>query len=857
MAKSIKVYNGNEIKASLLDTDILNVEVAERQNDESTLTFEIDISNEKYQYVKVHNALFVTEDKAYIHKRSDDSSEETHSQDNSKLASINLVERHYELADQYVTAYNSTTGYTSIDTHMVVILSGGTEPLIVNGVEVSTTGLVKGSAKYALTALLYGSGWSVGTVDVEGIYDLETDKVSRLENIKKVIEIWGGILVVDSKQKIISLRNEETFQEDNGFEIKVGQNAKVINRQISRDIVTKAYVYGKDNLNIKSVNGGLEYITNFETISDVYEDILTNNDLEEPTQLKNWGIKELKKLSKIRSKIAAEFIDKSYFDGGATFKTNDIVTVADKDISLNYKARVIYKKYKYFQPYICVAEVGDNLNGYEDVLNNVVKTTKTVNNIISTNKKISSSNILTPEKTDVTTIIRDTQSAINQNSEAIEILQENQISVDQVDSIITESITASDGQINLFVTEKTELNSHTYSTAPDKYTKNDIFIYDRDYITSQPHNFQVGQMLLAKHNQNDSLYSRFYCNNGEPIQFANGEFLEFPNIIFSDWDKKDKYQTDKDLSASLKIASDSIIQECRNGALSASTKFSADKGQEIFNGDLSIYDKPESDSAKQKVFYFDRTQGKLIIVGSGEFTGKVTATGGIFGNLIIDSNGNVRILSNGNAVTYLGENLWNNNNSGLIYKADIGAEEYRLASLEMQSDYNMHLFCDGDDGKGGIIKPNFYVDTNLYANGVQVTSDRQLKKDIKKNTSYALDKLKGVNFYGYTLNKPITDKDGNITKYDNSYSTKIGLMHDEAPEDIATTDQQGDKHIDLYASVSFALKAIQELNKKVDRQALQLADLKQENAELKKQLKAERLKTIKMLKKYYKKKGVE
>lgn len=44
----------------------------------------------------------------------------------------------------------------------------------------------------------------------------------------------------------------------------------------------------------------------------------------------------------------------------------------------------------------------------------------------------------------------------------------------------------------------------------------------------------------------------------------------------------------------------------------------------------------------------------------------------------------------------------------------------------------------------------------------------------------------------------------------------VGLMYDEAPEEIRRETESGDKAIDLYGMVSVLWKAVQELSDKVD-----------------------------------------
>lgn len=67
-----------------------------------------------------------------------------------------------------------------------------------------------------------------------------------------------------------------------------------------------------------------------------------------------------------------------------------------------------------------------------------------------------------------------------------------------------------------------------------------------------------------------------------------------------------------------------------------SLRFDAD-GLTIYNGDLTIYDKAIGDADKKKVLYLDTSQNQLYIEGSGDFSGKITATEGAIGGLVIPS----------------------------------------------------------------------------------------------------------------------------------------------------------------------------------------------------------------------------
>ena len=157
---------------------ISDCKLTEKQNDNSTLTFNMLTSSEKYAWLANPENLIVAGERVFSAIYDGDSLTEKNDSGNKNTAAFSFVERHCLLDKIRVTAYNSTTTYDHIDEGMVVILSGGIAPLTVNGVQISSP-YAQGTAAYALYAVLYGTGWTVGTVDVGGTFDLETDKKSK------------------------------------------------------------------------------------------------------------------------------------------------------------------------------------------------------------------------------------------------------------------------------------------------------------------------------------------------------------------------------------------------------------------------------------------------------------------------------------------------------------------------------------------------------------------------------------------------------------------------------------------------------------------------------------------------------
>lgn len=411
-----------------------------KQNAESSLTFSILTNSDKYQFLSNAENLIIADDRVYTQLYDGDSVEEKKDTGNKNSAAINMVELQYLLGKQYVTAYNSVTTYDHIDNTMVVILSGGLAQLNING-DAVTSPYVKGTAGYALYAVLYGTGWSVGTVDVDGKFDLETCKKSILENIKTIQQLWGGILVFDSANKTIGLRSETIYQPYYGYGIRFKFNETGIQRNITKNIVTRLYVYGKDGLNIATSNSGKEYLENYSYTSTPLYGLIENNDITNVGDLITYGTRELEKICKPQVTLKISLIDRSQLDGGISFAVSDMVDVEDEDLSESrYKARVTEKKYNFFQPWECSSvTLGDEEVVFTAKIKYALNSADKVNNLVNLVGQISSDNVtMSGSRQTMTSYVQLTNAALETGFKVIgvdgyERTGKTTISVDGID----------------------------------------------------------------------------------------------------------------------------------------------------------------------------------------------------------------------------------------------------------------------------------------------------------------------------------------------------------------------------------------------------------------------------------------
>jgi hypothetical protein len=276
-------------------------------------------------------------------------------EDNKLWAKVMAEERWNELATEYPEPYICNDPTISDPADLTVIIVGG-------GTDLSGGRYEVGTAAHALYAVLDGSDWTIGTVDVPGIHDLEMEKVSRLTLIREIQNKWGGYIVWDSENKTVSLRSGNEWQPYNGFQIRYAKNLKHITRTQSNRLVTKLYAFGHDDLDIASVNNGQKYITNFSYIDKEFTAIYKNQDIYDPQELKDKATIELELNCRPRYLYRVKIADLRTLPEyeHENFSLGDMVDVIDPSVAPDSpRARIIRHKYNLFMPWDCELEIGD------------------------------------------------------------------------------------------------------------------------------------------------------------------------------------------------------------------------------------------------------------------------------------------------------------------------------------------------------------------------------------------------------------------------------------------------------------------------------------------------------------------
>lgn len=302
-------------------------------------------------------------------------------------------------------------GAEAIDEHTVLILPKADKKykLTINGVEYDDsqvrdsrgTILQRGSAGYATWALLKATSWNLGIADVMpkdfnveadcGSFNVESDMKDVLYNLEVVRDLFGGIFDFNSVNKVLNYRAENSedynsfndgFNDWTGYEFREGKN--MIDQpevQIDNTLITKGYVLGYNNLNIKKVNGGKSYVTDFSYTTNVYEGYLEQpliydtRDEGGMKQLLYWGQKEIKKKSRPRETITAHVTDIRTAQGyeHEIFDINNVVKIYMRDTETGKEVphlkRIITWEKNIFAPWDCTVELGEKTRNLTEIFN--------------------------------------------------------------------------------------------------------------------------------------------------------------------------------------------------------------------------------------------------------------------------------------------------------------------------------------------------------------------------------------------------------------------------------------------------------------------------------------------------------
>jgi phage minor structural protein len=227
--------------------------------------------------------------------------------------------------------------------------------------------------------ILKDTTWTVGQIDVD-----ETETFSMLEVSKTSLwYIYTWATITGTEVEWNSLTREVNFvsraKEVKKTFFRYGHNLKSIKRKIVPPKATVIYPYGKNGLNISTINLGLPYLEDYswyteqgisiETARKYYKKEMTFEDdrFLMMLSLKNEANRILSELSRPQISYECKVQDLSGITGSKenSFKIGDMVKVFNDDLNINVETRIVKLKKYHLQEWKNEIELGVLQEGLE------------------------------------------------------------------------------------------------------------------------------------------------------------------------------------------------------------------------------------------------------------------------------------------------------------------------------------------------------------------------------------------------------------------------------------------------------------------------------------------------------------
>lgn len=224
---------------------------------------------------------------------------------------------------------------------------------------VSWTGSQAGTE---MAAVLAGTGWSVGTVNVSTSRTWAMAAGSPLACLRKIAEVHGGDLVFDNTARIVSLL--VASGKDQGLTFMYGRGVVGAKRvEDTTSLVTRIVPRNADGLGIADVNGGVAYLQDFTWTTEVRTAVYDFASGTNPYTMLAMAQAALGKRARPAYSYEVSVIDLSAWSGQALDRFNiaDVVLVVDADLGINVQNRIVRLEYDLVQPWATAITLSETL----------------------------------------------------------------------------------------------------------------------------------------------------------------------------------------------------------------------------------------------------------------------------------------------------------------------------------------------------------------------------------------------------------------------------------------------------------------------------------------------------------------
>jgi phage minor structural protein len=225
----------------------------------------------------------------------------------------------------------------------------------------------------AVQYALKGTGWAIGSIDIATRRTWRCEETNPLAILRKAAGIYGGDLVFDNKNCLVSLL---AFSgKDSGALFSYRKNLSEIKRVVdTRGLVTRLYAVGQNGLTFEPINNGKAYVEDLSFTDEIRVNSLDLSDFTNMYQMLEFAKMRLADYARPRVSYIANAMDMSALAQYSyeNWALGDIVTVDDRELGLTIQARIVRMQYNLQEPWNNVIELSTTLRELGSAVQNTM-----------------------------------------------------------------------------------------------------------------------------------------------------------------------------------------------------------------------------------------------------------------------------------------------------------------------------------------------------------------------------------------------------------------------------------------------------------------------------------------------------
>lgn len=248
----------------------------------------------------------------------------------------------------------------------------------------------------AVNLTLAGTGWTIGTCDVIKLRTVRKSNCSSYDILQEIRKVYRCDFRFDAINKKVYIYS--SMGADKGTYFTEELNLKKLDTQSnSYDYCTRIIPVGKDGLSIKDINGGKDYVENYQYSNKIITVYWEDNRYTVIQSLKDDAIARLNELSKPRKSYKADIFDLARLSDKYTnildYGLGDTITLLSKNKQVKDKQRIVKVTEYPEEPERNTCEIANRIMTLEELQTEFIEATDTVNAVTTSDGMIDNSKV--------------------------------------------------------------------------------------------------------------------------------------------------------------------------------------------------------------------------------------------------------------------------------------------------------------------------------------------------------------------------------------------------------------------------------------------------------------------------------